>query len=392
MAEAGTRILKGRMREAQVKPAVDSRPVVMLLGPSLEAVSGVSTHLNLLFGSMLPGRYRLEHFQVGSEGRCEGRMARLLRLLLSPLALIAAVLSCRADVVHINTSLNAKAFWRDLAYLCAAKACGASVLYQVHGGALPLEFFRGSRVLTWFLQKALSLPDVIVVLARCELRAYREFLPDQRVLMLPNGIDCAPFTRIEPRASRAGPLRLAYIGRLAEGKGLQEILQALQLVQAQSVDVRLVIAGSGPLEAQLRQSAGNMGLEGTVSFAGPVFGDAKLRLLAQSDLFLLPSYSEGLPYAMMEAMAAGVPVVVTRVGAIPDVVSEGVHGLFAEVRDASSIALAILRLDADRGLLANMGTACRRRISACYSVERLGKDFSRAYAGLCRAGRAMAGA
>jgi glycosyltransferase involved in cell wall biosynthesis len=341
---------------------------------------------------MLAGRYRMEHFQVGSEGRNEGRMARLLRLVLSPIALMGAVLARRVDLVHINTSLNPKAFWRDLAYVLAAKACGVRVLYQVHGGALPLDFFRGSRVLTWFLQKTLGLPDLIVVLARIELRAYREFVPEQRVLMLPNGIDCTPFATLAQHGLRSEPLRLVYIGRLAEGKGLPEILHALQTVHSQGGGAALTIAGSGPWEAQLRELVRELGIENSVRFAGPVFGEAKLALLERSDLFLLPSYSEGLPYAMMESMAAGVPVVVTGVGAIPDVVKEGVHGTFVEVGDAASIAQAIQRLDGDRELLECMGRACRRRISACYSMERLAKDFSRAYAGLCRAGRAIASA
>ena len=113
-----------------------AKPAVLVLGPAREAISGVSTHVNALLGSSLAEGFALEHFQVGSEGRHENALARALRVLASPFLLMLAILRHNAQVVHLNTSLNAKAFWRDLAYLLVAKLCGARVLYQVHGGTL----------------------------------------------------------------------------------------------------------------------------------------------------------------------------------------------------------------------------------------------------------------
>src|SRR6185369_13159801 len=352
-------------------------PAVLVLGPARSAVSGVSTHLNLLFSSELASSFRLLHFQVGSEGRNEGRMSRLARLLISPVALLATIVSRRVRVVHINSSLNRGAFWRDLAYLLVAKACGSPVLYQVHGGDLPEDFFRGRSVLTRFLKGVLNLPEAVAVLASVELRAYRRFLPARPVLLLPNAVDCEAMAMASRpcHAPPAGPLCLVYIGRLADGKGLDETLLALQMAHSRGVRARLTIAGAGPNEGLLKRMVQKMGLEDWVNFPGPVFGDAKLRLLGQSDAFLLPSYAEGLPYAMLESMAVGVPVIVTRVGAIPDVVSDGTHGLFVELRDAESIADAIVRMDADRGMLARMGAACRERIREHYSMRQRARDF-----------------
>src|ERR1700682_6008868 len=114
-----------------------NRPVVLILGPHRAAVSGVSTHLNLLIDSTLGEDFDLVHFQVGSEGREEGALGKLLRLIASPFALAATIIFRHASIVHLNTSLNPRAYWRDLAYLFVAKSLGARVLYQVHGGRLP---------------------------------------------------------------------------------------------------------------------------------------------------------------------------------------------------------------------------------------------------------------
>jgi glycosyltransferase involved in cell wall biosynthesis len=363
-----------------------ARPVVLILGPHREAVSGVSTHLNGLFASLLAGEFALVHFQIGSQGRSQGGIARLARLIASPPRLALAVLSRRAAIVHINCSLNARALWRDLAHLLVAKACGAKVLFQVHGGKLPRQFCGGSRLLAALLQRALSLADVLVVLGTVELEAYREFLRSETVVALPNGIESATYAGLvrEPaaRSDPPGTLRLLYLGRLARAKGLYELLQGLKIARAAGARARLVVAGDGPEEARLRRFAAEGGIEKHVSFAGPLFGAAKAAMLARSDALVLASYSEGLPYALLEGMGAGLPVIVTRVGAIPDVVAEGVHGLFVPAHDANAIARAIASLAADGELLARMGRACRQRIAGSYSLERVASDLGRLYAGI----------
>lgn len=360
-----------------------NRPVVLLLGPHRAAVSGVSTHLNLLMGSTLAEDYELVHFQVGSEGRDEGAVARLARLVLSPFALFATILFRQVALVHINTSLNPRAYWRDLAYLLVAKLLRAHVVYQVHGGKLPREFFAGRPLLTRFLRWTLRLPDLVVLLAQVEMDAYRLFVPEQRLVRLPNAIDTRPYARIPVVRTRAEyPLRLVYIGRLDREKGLYETLQGMRLACELGVDARLIVAGAGPEEGRLRRYAQALGIAPRAAFIGPVFGDEKVRLLSTADAMILASYSEGLPYALLEAMAAGIPVVATPVGAIPDVVTSGTHGLLVPPRDGRAIAEALVKLAGDREQLSWMSRACRRRILAAYTVDRLATELSLHYAAL----------
>lgn len=361
--------------------------VVIILGPALSAISGVSTHVKLLLGSSLSQDFSFSHFQVGSEGRRESLPGRLLRLMLSPLALALRIFRTGASVVHINTSLNRRAYWRDLAYLLVAKMCAARVVYQVHGGALPRDFAAGHPLRLRLLQSVLTLPDAIVVLAQSELAAYREFVPGQIVVAIPNAIEIPSLPKPEQAPSPDGVLRLVYVGRLARDKGLGEALRGLALARAGDTAATLTIAGSGPDEESLAAEARELGIAPAVRFVGPVFADKKQTLLTEADVLLLPTYAEGMPYALLEAMAAGLPAITTRVGGIPDVVVEGVHGLFVPVRDDYAIAGAIARLANDRELLTRAGNACRRRIAHSYSSERLADDFSRLYAALCASRR-----
>ena len=360
---------------------------VALLGPATTAVSGVSTHLVQLLGSSLGESFDLLHFQVGSEGRRESRFLRLARYVVSPLALLVFLLRHQPKIVHLNTSLEPKSYWRDIAYLMVARLMGRKVVYQVHGGALPNEFFPRSRFLTNLLRRVLNASDVVVLLAQVELHAYREFVPALPLVVIPNAIDSRWLAGQALESKPSGELHLVFLGRLAEAKGVYTSLEAVALLTRAGRVIRLTIAGGGPEAGRLEERAVDLGLSDCVRFAGPLFGEAKDRLWQVGHVFVFPTWHcEGLPYALLEAMAAGAVPVTTRVGAMPDVMEDGVHGLFVEAHDVNGLAAAIARLDDDRALLKRMAQAGRDRVLQGYTVERLASDFRRLYLGLEGAG------
>jgi len=356
---------------------------VVLMGPSTRAVSGVSTHIRQLSGSALRESIKFLHFQVGSEGRAVNTALRTaVRFLFGPVAFGSFLMRHRPDVVHINTSLVLKSFWRDLLFLVVAKLFRCKVVYQIHGGALPQQFFAGNALLTELLRKVLESVDAVVLLARSELLAYEAFAPSVRFELVANGIDPARLMREPLRTVSSGPLRLAYVGRLAAEKGLFEALDALALLASEGREVSLTIAGQGPDESRLIAKAKEMNLSDRVRFAGPVYDEAKEEVLRAAQVFTLPTYAEGLPYALLEAMAAGAVPVATPVGAIPDVLEDGVHGLLVSAKDSAALAAAIRRLDDDRQLLAEMAVAGRARILERYTATRVASDFGRLYSSL----------
>jgi glycosyltransferase involved in cell wall biosynthesis len=359
------------------------RAVALLTGPRREAPSGVSTHVNLLLASGLARDFELLHFEVGREGRDEGPLGRAARLLASPFRLAQLLLARRAALVHFNTDLTVRAYWRDLVYVIVARLCRARVLYQVHGGPLPQAFGGGNRLAAGFLRATLRLADVIVVLSPAEREAFRRFGVAAQVLALPNGIDCSCYAALprEP-ATPDRALRLLFLGRLVREKGLFELLEGLRLARRQGAVAELILAGEGAEGPGLRRTCAAYGLKG-VSFVGSVHGPDKSALLQWADALVLPSYSEGLPYALLEAMAAGVPAIAARVGAIPDVVADGVNGLLIEPRSAPAIATAICRMAGDRAALARMSAAGRATVATCYSIDRLAEELGRVYARLC---------
>lgn len=356
---------------------------VLLLGPARGAVSGVATHLNQLFESNLSRRFHLTQFRVGSEGRAERRGSTLWRLLAAPLAFTARVGRARPRIVHINTSLEPKSYWRDLVFLAIAKVCGCRVVYQVHGGSLPADFFASVPPLATLLRRSLLLADRVVLLARSEMDAYARFAPDARLVHIPNAIVPVEVDLRSERYDAHRPLEVVYIGRLAADKGVFEVVAAVKLLRDRGIAARLTIAGSGPAQEQLRRLIESQRLGVLAHLVGAVFGEAKQRLWRQAHVLAFPTYHrEGLPYALLEAMASGTVPVVTPVGAIPDVAQDEVHALFVPPRDPQALADALQRLASDRLLLERLARAAHARVVEGFSVARMTEEFALLYSSL----------
>jgi glycosyltransferase involved in cell wall biosynthesis len=253
-------------------------------------------------------------------------------------------------------------------------------LYQVHGGALPDEFFRGKRLLTWLLKKVLITTDAIVLLAKSEYRSYRAFVPNARIELIANAIDASALTAESLDRKQSGPLNLVYVGRLARNKGIFETVESFAQLTREGRNMRLAFVGSGPDEGMLRERVAQLNLIDKVHFAGPVFGEAKNALWRTAHVFTFPTFHrEGMPYALLEAMAAGAVPVTTAVGGIPDVVTDGIHGFLVSNEQSPNLAAALRRLDDDRAALASMAEAGRERVLADFTVTRLADSFQHLY-------------
>ena len=355
---------------------------IALFGPSLDAVSGVSTHVRMLLASDLARDYELLHFQVGSEGRRENALQKLMRLALSPLLLALFLLRTGAEAVHVNASLDPKSYWRDFVYVVVARLLGRRVVCQIHGGAMPQDFFGGNAPLTWLLRRFLVSSDVVTVLSSAELSAYRAFDSRIKVHLVPNAIDPAGLADQIRSYNNNRPLKLVYVGRILRTKGLFEVVEALTELKRAGRQFKFSVAGGGPDQDELITALERAGLEDRVRFLGGVFAVEKSRLWLDSDLFVFPTaHKEGLPYSLLEAMAAGCVPITTAVAAIPDVMRNGEHGVFVPAKNAGALANAVAALDDDRERLIRMAEAARRRVLERYTVARLAHDFRKLYEG-----------
>ena len=169
------------------------------------------------------------------------------------------------------------------------------------------------------------------------------------------------------------------VAHLKPHKGHRDLLEAASLVRGRYPDVRFVLVGRGPLEGTLRQRARELGLDGTITFTG--FRDDALSVVTTFDVFVLPSHHEGLPLALVEAMALGKPPVVTRVGGNPEVVRQGQDGLVVEPADPKALAEAIFSLLDDERWRRRMGEAAQER-AASFDIRKAVPRIEQVYQGI----------
>ena len=177
---------------------------------------------------------------------------------------------------------------------------------------------------------------------------------------------------------------LATASRLSPEKGLSHLLDAMPEIMKRDSDVTLLVFGDGPLEGRLRAQAARLGCAERVIFAGLVPDFASL--VGEVDVFVLPSLSEGLPNALLEAMAAARPVVAAGVGGVKDLVRNEENGLLVPPADGGALAAAILRLASDSGLALRLGRSARATVEASHSFARQCELLEKMYRGVCRRG------
>jgi glycosyltransferase involved in cell wall biosynthesis len=204
-------------------------------------------------------------------------------------------------------------------------------------------------------------------------------------LCIPNGVDLARFVPVctdplEDERART----VVCVARLTYQKGVDVLLHAWQLVHAQIPAARLIIVGTGPLHGELERLAKTLGLESTVDFAG-LQSDVPAQL-QRGDLAVLPSRWEGMPNAVLEAMACGLPCVATRVSGSEDLIQHGVNGLLVEPDDHRGLARALLTLLRDRALAQHYGRAARATIEQHYALDRITDRYVVLYETLARGG------
>lgn len=208
------------------------------------------------------------------------------------------------------------------------------------------------------------------------LAAHDFDLPD--VQLIPNGVDIARFrpTRVDTPIDERAQV-VVCISRLSYEKGIDVLLQAWCLVHKQTPQGKLIIVGTGPIQTQLERMAKELGIAGSVEFAGQQ-SDVP-RQLHRGGLGVLPSRCEGMPNALLEAMACGLPCVATRVSGSEDVIQHGVNGLLVEPEDYQGMAQALLTFLHDPVLAQKYGQAARETVERYYSFEQVMDRYAELY-------------
>lgn len=207
---------------------------------------------------------------------------------------------------------------------------------------------------------------------------HRDLPTGTHVKIMWNGVDPNFFS---PGSHKLlNPNNILFVGRLAPGKGLEDLIQAMLLVVPEYPEVKLSIAGSGLLYKKLSRLIESYGLQNQVVLLGHINSREKLLALYQQAWGLvLPSHHESLPTVILEAMACGTPIIATRVGSVPDVIDDGINGLLVSPKNPRQLAKAICLLFRDSTLRFQLGKAARDTVAKKFSWQFVGNEYIKSY-------------
>ena len=357
---------------------------VLLFAPR-SAVGGGVVNFTRVLERNLDTTFETEKFIIGQRAGLSGKFLRVLMPLYDALRLARVLSRRRHDVYHVNPSLVPRAVLRDGLYLLVLRAFRRpNVLVFIHGWNE--DYYSrlvASRSGRFLFRLAYGHAARILVLASSFASKLDNLgLDPARIRVITTMFEGASLGQ-GGKTRNDGEIRILFLARFVAEKGIYQLLDAFREVVARHPQAVLVMAGDGPERQRAETWAATHGLADKVQFPGYLEGDEKARLLLDSDIFALPSYhGEGCPVALLEAMGAGLPVVVTPVGGIPDIVRDGVNGIVLEGTDTRSIAEALLRLIQDENMRHSMGRRNRDEAWRKYEAGRVTGRIAGQYAEL----------
>lgn len=344
---------------------------VLMIGPSLDSQGGMASFARNVLdarGCGCPDDLLFDYYSTVAPG------SRIEKLAfgLESYARFSSALS-KADIVHVNFALGTS-LPRKTAFAKAAKRRGKRIVLHSHSSALESVVRSENKIAKKKLDSFLSLADEVVVLTEHWKTLLAEAGVDSdRISIVPNGVRVPFENEVPSRGGRSSSeaARVLYLGRLEPEKGLDALADSMTILTKRGVRPELVLAGSGEAGYVARLEKRFATLPNPPRFAGWVDGEQKKDLIKRSDVFVLPSHREVLPIALLETMSYGVVPVVTRCGAMPEVVVHGSNGLLCEIGDGSSLADALETVCTDACMRENCSRAARATVAEKYSVENM---------------------
>jgi glycosyltransferase involved in cell wall biosynthesis len=281
----------------------------------------------------------------------------------------------RVGLVHLHVAAF-NSFWRKSIFLLLAKCLGARVVLHWHSPRLKqfIDLNRGST--HSLIRRVFLSADVVIAASFASRQELIDVFPTLDPVVVYNPVD----DRINavPEESIRRNNDILYMAALLREKGVFELVDAFAEVRNVCRDARLTICGSG-LDQELHEHIVSLGLQSEIRMPGWVVEDERSRYFGEAALFCLPSRADTFAMANLDAMAAGLPVVSTTYGGIPEVVQDGVTGLLAAPGDAQDLIEKLVRLISDPELRVRMGRAGRRVAREQFSAKRMMAELERIY-------------
>jgi len=314
------------------------------------------------------------HFQM-LWTHCEGSpIKKITKGLTAYATMLGLLLQNKVSFMHVHAAMRGS-FWRKACFAFTAKLFGVPSILHLHGSEMKTFYGAlsptGKRLVRWCLEHV----KTVIVLSESWKTFIAQIAPNANIHIINNYVTMPNEAPCEPQPKKFDVLFLGIVGHR---KGVYDLLECWPTVLKKLPYARLLIGGNGEVE-NAKLVAEKLNISHSVDFLGWIDGAKKTALLKNADTFVLPSYNEGLPMSVLEAMSWSKPVVTTAVGGIPELITQNKDGVMIEAGDQLALSTAITMLGENVQLRKTMGEHAKKRIVNSYSNTAILPQLLRIY-------------
>ena len=341
-------------------------PTVLVVGPSASK-GGIATVLRVHRSMAL---WKVARCRLLSTYDERSAISKLMAMLAA--YAVAPFLIFRSSLIHIHVAAQ-RSMWRKLPIALLAKLMGKAYIIHLHAASEKSVFMLTPQ---WIVRTLFLLSYRVVVLSESWKTIVNAYIPDARVAVIHNSVAGQLPAELD-HDSQTGRMVL-YAGKLEHRKGYLELLRAASEVVKHFPDVRFCFAGHGEID-QARTEAQRLNIANSVSFLGWLRPDEIGRYYRGASIFCLPSFDEGLPMSVLEAMSFSLPVVCSPVGGLQDLISDGEDGIFVEAGNIHSIARGLMELLSNPERASRIGRNGALTLQRKCGLDHIERDLAHLY-------------
>lgn len=356
---------------------------VLMIGPGIGIGGGISTLVDT-FLPILIKRIPLYYLpsvksrQLRDSGKFN--LQNIIIVISQYIRFFAALIRFHPNIIHLHTSQGI-AWLKDTIFIIIGKVFHCRVILHMHGGNFDTLYIESSRLIKAYTRQILDLADSVISVSKSWENRLYTLVPADRIITLMNCIDCE-IVKPDTSWAKTDKFTIIFIGRVGQNKGIFELVDAIHIIQTEGVNFHTQIVGGEEKQGdyqRLNHRLEQYQLTDMCKIMGVVDRGKALQLLKNASVFVLPSYYEGLPMVILEALASGLPVVATPVGGIPEVVRDGYNGYLVPVGNVQLLSYRLLYLARDPELCKLMGKRSRSIAENVLNVETYVDDLEVLY-------------
>ena len=330
---------------------------------------GIAAVISGYRGSVLEKNYSMIYVESYQDG---SKVEKLIKAMKGYFHFIKVLLVDKPDMVHIHSSFG-PSFYRKIPYVYMAKWCRLPVINHIHGSEFDKLYTNAGNKKKRLVEVVWGKCDRFIVLSEAWKERFSCIIPKEKMSVVEN------YSRLQPEIDRTVcHNQILFLGAINPMKGCLDMVDVICDLKKTCPKVKMIVAGDGDIEA-VKVKAREKGVFENLIFPGWVRGKEKDELLKKSDIFFLPSYTEGMPMSVLDAMGYGLPIISTDVGGIPKLVKEGSNGRLYAPGDVAGMATGIKELLENGEQRVSFGRKSREVVEEKYSLERHIEKIERIY-------------